>query len=38
MEIKEGTGNTQRVKRPGRSAGPESQKQSGIEKKQKQKE
>ena len=29
MGIKEGTGNTQSVKRPGRSAGPESQKQSG---------
>ena len=35
MGIKEGTGNTQSVKRPGRSAGPESQKQSGIEKKSK---
>ena len=28
MGIKEGTGNTQSVKRPGRSAGPESEKQS----------
>ena len=32
MAIKEGTGNTQSVKRPRRSAGPESQKQSGIDK------
>ena len=32
MGFKEETGNTQSVKPPGRSAGPESQKQSGIEK------